>query len=92
VDVIGGINIKREYGSRALSVFVMPPSIEELERRLLNRSTESAEALRERMAKAEQEMKYASVFDVVLYNENLETAKKEALNIVTGFLNKPVEF
>lgn len=91
VDVIGGINIKREYGSRALSVFVMPPSLEELERRLLKRSTESTEALRERVAKADKEMEYASVFDVVLYNKNLETAKKEALNIVTEFLNNPVE-
>ena len=87
VDVIGGMNIKIKYGDRALSIFVMPPSIEELERRLVNRSTESREDLAKRISKAEAEMEYASDFDVILVNDNLEKAKQEALNIVEEFIS-----
>ena len=89
VDVVGGLNIKHQYGSRALAIFVMPPSVRELESRLLKRSTENARSLRNRIEKAEKEMKYASGFDVVLLNDNLEQAKKEASDIVNNFLRNP---
>lgn len=88
VDVIGGMNIKKQYGNRALSIFVMPPSILELEKRLVRRSTENNENLQKRIAKAETEMKHAPSFDIVIVNENLETAKKETLKIVREFLNR----
>jgi guanylate kinase len=86
VDVKGGINIKRQYGRAALSVFVMPPSIEELERRLTLRSTETRESMKARLEKARAEMAYASQFDAIIVNDDLEKAKKEALQIVTRFL------
>jgi guanylate kinase len=86
VDVIGGIKIKKQFGSNALSIFVMPPSLEELERRLLGRSTESMESLKLRIAKAGDELKFANEFDYVLINDNLETAKKLALSTVKNFL------
>jgi guanylate kinase len=90
VDVIGGMEIKKQYGSQALSIFVMPPSLEELERRLVGRSTESTENMKLRIAKAEDEMKFAHEFDEVLINDNLEKAKKEAFEKVKNFLEKSV--
>jgi len=87
VDVIGGLNIKKQYGERALSVFVMPPSVKELEKRLIERSTETGEDIKRRISKAEKEMKYADEFDIVIINDNLEKAKTEALLAVTRFLN-----
>ena len=85
VDVVGGLNIKKQFGNDALAVFVKPPSIEELEKRLRNRSTESEESLQKRVGKAAQEMEYANQFDVVLVNDDLETAKAEAIRLVTDF-------
>ena len=85
VDVIGGLNIKKQFGNDALAVFVKPPSIEELEKRLRNRSTESEESLQKRVGKAAQEMEYANQFDVVLVNDDLETAKAEAARLVADF-------
>ena len=86
VDVIGGMKIKKQYGSNALSIFVMPPSLEELKRRLLGRSTESMESLQLRIEKAGDEMKFADGFDFVLINDDLESAKKLAHSIVKNFL------
>jgi guanylate kinase len=86
VDVIGGMNIKRQFGNRSLSVFVMPPSIKELEKRLILRSTENDYNLRNRIAKARSEIEYAPEFDVVIINEDLEKAKKEALQKIRDFL------
>lgn len=85
VDVVGGLNIKKQFGNDALAVFVKPPSIEELEKRLRNRSTESEESLQKRVGKAAQEMEYANQFDVVLVNDDLETAKAEAVRLVADF-------
>lgn len=90
VDVMGGMNIKNQYGSRALAIFIMPPSIDELKKRLLKRSTESNSDIGQRLEKAVDEMKYSSEFDVVIVNDDLEQAKKEALSIVTGFLKEPL--
>lgn len=88
VDVKGGMNIKKQYGGEALSVFVMPPSIEELERRLTLRSTETSESLKARLEKARVEMEYASGFDAVIVNDDLGKAKKEALEIIREFISE----
>ena len=85
VDVVGGVNIKKQFGDDALAVFVQPPSIEELERRLKSRSTESEESLAKRVGKAAEELKFAKQFDVVLVNDELEVAKKEAEKLVSDF-------
>lgn len=88
VDVKGGCNIKNFYGDRALSVFIQPPSIEELRKRLNGRGTDSPEVIEDRIAKAEFELGFADKFDKVVVNDNLETAQQEALNILKDFLNK----
>ena len=86
VDVKGGINIKKYYGDEALSLFIQPPSVEELRRRLEGRKTDTPEAIEERLAKAEYEMTFAPQFDKIIVNDVLETAKQETLNIVKAFL------
>lgn len=86
VDVIGGCNIKRIYGDKALSIFIQPPSIEELRLRLEKRGTDSPEIIRSRIEKAEYEMTFAPQFDVVIQNDNLEDAKNKALIVVQEFL------
>lgn len=88
VDVVGGCNIKKYYGDKALSVFIEPPSIEELRNRLIKRGTDSPEVIESRVAKAEHEIAYAQHFDVIIRNDNLEEAKAKALKAVTDFLNK----
>jgi guanylate kinase len=87
VDVVGGVNIKKMYDKRALSMFIQPPSIEELEKRLVGRGTDSAEKIKERLAKAEYELSFAAQFDVVVINDNLEEAKAKAEKALTAFLN-----
>ena len=86
VDVKGGCNIKEHYGSRAMSVFIQPPSVDELRRRLLSRGTDSAEAIEERVAKAAYELTFAPRFDHVVINDNLEEAKAEVLRLVAQFV------
>jgi guanylate kinase len=86
VDVVGGLNIKKYYGTEALAVFVQPPSIEELKRRLQFRSTETEEKIKMRMAKAEYELSFAPQFDVVIVNDSLDKALEEAEKIVGDFL------
>jgi len=87
VDVIGGLNIKKYYKEKALSVFVMPPSIGHLEERLRNRSTESERNLQKRVEKAEHELTYAEQFDVVIVNDDLDLALMEAKDVVKDFIN-----
>ena len=87
VDVKGGINIKRHYGHEALSLFIQPPSIEELRRRLESRATDTPEAIEERLAKAAYEMTFAPQFDRIVVNDNLDAAKAEMLQIVSDFLS-----
>jgi len=87
VDVKGGINIKKQYPNNSLAVFVQPPSIEELRKRLQGRKTETADKIAMRIAKAEEELTYAKDFDVVLLNDILDKSKKEVLNIVRDFIN-----
>lgn len=86
VDVAGGCNIKHFYGNRALSVFIQPPSLEELRRRLVGRGTDAADVIEARVAKAEYEMSFAPKFDKVIVNDNLELAQAEALHAVKEFL------
>ena len=88
VDVVGGVNIKRFYGERALSIFIQPPSVEELRRRLVGRATDAPEVIESRLAKAEYEMSFASKFDRVIINDDLTIAENEALNIIQDFLGK----
>ena len=88
VDVVGGCNIKRFYGDRALSVFIQPPSIEELRKRLVGRGTDTPEVIESRIAKAEYELNFADKFDTVVINDDLETAKAKALQVIQAFLAK----
>lgn len=86
VDVVGGLNIKKFYGDEALAIFVQPPSVEELKKRLTNRSTETEEKIQMRIAKAEHELDFAKEFDTIIINDNLEKAFVEAERIINGFL------
>lgn len=88
VDVKGGCNIKEHYGSRAMSIFIQPPSIDELRRRLLSRGTDSSEAIEERVAKAAYELTFAPRFDHVVINDHLEEAKAEVLKLVAQFIKE----
>jgi guanylate kinase len=87
VDVKGGINIKKFYGDRAMSLFIQPPSVAELRRRLEGRGTDTPEAIENRLAKAEYEMTFAPQFDHIVVNDDLETAKQHTLQIIEKFLN-----
>ncbi len=86
VDVVGGCNIKKYYGDRALSMFIQPPSIEELRSRLEGRATDAPEVIESRIAKAEYELGFAPKFDVVVVNDQLEKAEAEALEIIKNFI------
>lgn len=86
VDVKGGVNLKKYFGDKALSVFIQAPSIEELRRRLNSRGTDSQEEIEKRVGKAAEEMTYADKFDYILVNDDLETAFAEAEKIVDEFL------
>ena len=88
VDVKGGVNIKRYYGEEALSLFIQPPSVDELRRRLVGRATDTAEAIEQRLAKAEYELTFAPQFDRVIVNDDLEAAKQETLDVVSKFLKQ----
>lgn len=88
VDVEGGINLKRIFGDNALSIFVAPPSVAELRKRLINRATDAPEQIEERVAKAASEMEKAQYFDTVIVNDNLEKAKVELMNEITTFLDE----
>lgn len=88
VDVKGGLNIKKKFGDRALAVFIAPPSIETLRQRLIKRSTDSREMIEKRVGKAAYEMTFAPQFDVVILNDNLETAKMEAEKVIKEFFER----
>lgn len=87
VDVKGGIALKKYFGEQALSIFIMPPSIQELERRLIARATDDADTIQTRVEKAEQEMTFQNEFDKILVNTDLETAKAEIEKLLSEFLN-----
>ena len=87
VDCIGGLNIKKVYGNRALTVFVMPPSVEALRKRLEKRATDLPAVIENRLAKAEYEMSFAPQFDVIIHNDDYDQAKAEVLKLVTDFID-----
>ena len=89
VDVKGGCNIKRFYGDKALSIFIQPPSIEALRQRLEGRATDAPEVINDRIARAEYELSFASQFDKVIINDDLETAKSQTLEVINAFLSRP---
>jgi guanylate kinase len=86
VDVMGGINLKKLFGEDACSMFIMPPSVEELERRLRGRGTDTEEVIQKRIAKAEFELSKAPEFDHIVVNDVLEDAVEEATTIISNFL------
>lgn len=86
VDVKGGVNIKQFYGERALSLFIQPPSVQELSRRLHGRGTDTEEVIQQRLAKAEYELTFAPQFDRVIVNDQLDVAQAEILQVVSNFL------
>lgn len=87
IDVKGGINIKHQFGENAMSLFIQPPSIDELRSRLEGRGSDSADQIQTRLDKAEYEMTFAPQFDHVVVNDNLEEAKAETLKLIRNFLN-----
>lgn len=88
VDVVGGMNLKTFFGENALSIFVMPPDLQTLENRLLNRNSESKEKLQKRLDKAEEELGKAEFFDEIIVNDDLEKALNEVVHVVKSFLLK----
>ncbi|TXF77404.1 guanylate kinase [Chryseobacterium sp.] len=86
VDVKGGISLKKYFGDKALSIFIMPPSIEELERRLVSRATDDAETISTRVEKAGDEMTFKDQFDEIVVNNDLDEAKSAVENILKNFL------
>ncbi len=88
VDVKGGVNIKKFYGERALSVFIQPPSIEELRARLEGRGTDAPEVISDRIKRAEFELSYADKFDHVIINDDLQKAEDEAYELISSFIKK----
>lgn len=86
VDCIGGLSIKKLYGEQALSIFIMPPSIEELRYRLEKRGTDAPEVIENRLSKAEYEMSYASKFDISILNDDFDRAKAETVRIIKEFI------
>ena len=86
VDVVGGVNLKKIFGEKALSIFIAPPSIDELERRLISRATDDLETIKTRVAKAKHAMSYAEEFDEIVINDDLETSKKEIERLVEKFI------
>lgn len=88
VDCIGGLNIKKIYGEQALSIFVMPPSVEVLRERLEKRGTDTPRVIESRLAKAEYEMSFAPRFDVIVCNDDFDRAKNEVLKLVSDFIKQ----
>lgn len=88
VDVKGGISLKKYFGDKALSIFIEPPSIAELERRLNSRGTDDAETIKTRVEKAEEELTYAIEFDQIVINSDLDEAKRELESLIKGFIGR----
>jgi guanylate kinase len=88
VDAKGGINLKKRFGLRSIAIFIIPPSVDELEDRLIKRGTDKPEKIRMRVDKADEEIKLANQFDTVILNRYLDMAKDETLKIVKSFLEE----
>lgn len=88
LDVLGGLNLKKQFGRDAMAIFIMPPSVKELENRLRNRSTETEEKIRVRLARAKEELARSNEFDALVVNDNLELAISETEKLIRSFLKK----
>ncbi len=88
VDVVGGLRLKSIFGDDACSIFIMPPSVEELRSRLVGRATDSIEVIEKRVAKAAQEIEKSAEFDVVVVNDTLQTAVQETADVISKFLEE----
>lgn len=88
VDVKGALNVKKLYGERALLIFIQPPSVEELRKRLLGRNTDALEVIQQRLDKAEYELSFAPEFDVVIVNDDLQQAQADILAVVSKALGQ----
>lgn len=86
IDVMGGINLKKIFGEKALSIFILPPSVDILAERLRNRGSDTEDTIRKRVEKAEWEMQFASQFDRQIFNDEITRAREEALNLVNNFI------
>ena len=87
LDVLGGVNVKKMYGDRALSIFIQPPSVEVLRQRLINRGTDSMEDINNRVNKAEFEISIGPQFDHTVINDDLDTAVDQVHNLIADFVN-----
>ncbi len=88
VDVKGGVNIKHIYGEKALSIFIQPPSIEELRKRLEKRATDAPEVIEQRLARASYELTFAPKYDKIVVNDDLAQAQQEVYQLVKDFLDR----
>ena len=88
VDVKGGISLKNKFGINSIAIFIMPPSVKELENRLVKRATDTPEKIKIRVEKAHEELKLANQFDTIIVNHQLDKAKEEILKIVSSFLGR----
>ncbi|MDE6235891.1 MAG: guanylate kinase [Muribaculaceae bacterium] len=88
IDVKGGLNVKRCFGDSALSIFILPPSLEELERRLRGRATDSDETISKRLGKAEYELGFADSYDEQVVNDDIEAAAEKVASLIRGFINE----
>ena len=88
IDVVGGVNLKKQFGHEALALFIQPPDLKTLEQRLRNRGTDSEEQIAKRIGKAEEEMQYAPEFDHIIINDDLDIARKETLQLVNQFIKE----
>ncbi len=86
IDVKGGVNVKKMYGDRAISIFIQPPSLESLRERLTGRGTDAPEAIEQRLAKAEYELSFAPEFDYVVVNDNLDKAVAQVDTLIKNFI------
>ena len=86
IDVVGGLNIKKQFPNTSISIFIKPPSLTELKKRLINRETESQKSIEFRLDKATKELEYLDKYDFVITNDNLESAIEEVKNIIYQFI------
>jgi len=87
LDVLGGVNVKKMYGDRAISIFIQPPSVEVLRQRLINRGTDSMEDIKARVDKAEFEISFGPQFDYTVINDNLDDAVAQVHDLIAEFIN-----
>ena len=90
VDVVGGLNIKKQYPKECLSIFIMPPSLEVLAERLIDRGSDSDESIKQRLDKAEQEISKNKLFDNIILNNNFKIACEQTNQVITNFINQKV--